>query len=153
MGFLLFLLVVLIVVVMVLKFAGMNANLKSDQIEFDTQKSIQEITNALRSFRCSMDRLEGDPLAGANGGPVPVIEVLMSGKATFVDAFKHFGAGMSGWGVQVIVYDLGNKRHVELVAVGERGLSVVWSSYATQNNYYNLKHSKDYRDRIAQAIA
>lgn len=139
--------------------------MKTDAIEFDTQKTVQQITGVLRSVKCTMERLEDDPLAGADGGPRPVIAVLMAGKASFADAFKHFGAGKSEWGVQVVVYDLGNKRHVEMVALGESGLKQAFSAYratgggmfsgygSLANAYINIRHSKDHRDQIAQMLA
>ena len=150
MGIILVLAIIIIVVLVVQKFAGQNAKLKSDQIEFDTQKTAQQIASVLRSFGGDIERLDDDPLDNGSG---PAIAVLMSGKATLIDAAKHFGAGTSDWGVQVIVDELGNKRHVTLIAVGESGLSTAMSGYATQNNYFNLRHSKDYRDRIAQLLA
>ncbi len=133
-------------------------------IEFDTQKSVQQITSVLLSVKCTMGRLEDDPLSGADGGPRPVIAVLMAGKASFGDAFKHFGAGLSEWGVQVVVYDLGNKRHVEMVALGESWKEQALKAYgatggdlssgyvAMANAYFNIRHSKDHRDQIAQML-
>lgn len=139
--------------------------MKTDAIEFDTQQTVQQITSVLRSVKCTMERLEDDPLAGADGGPRPVIAILMAGKATMADAFKSFGAGKSEWGVQVVVYDLGNKRHVEMIALGESGLKQafaaqratgggLFSGYGSMANaYFNIRHSKNYRDRIAQMLA
>lgn len=139
--------------------------MKTDAIEFDTQKTVQQITGVLRSVKCAMERLEDDPLASADGGPRPVIAVLMAGKASFADAFKHPGAGKSEWGVQVVVYDLGNKRHVKMVALGESGLAQMFDAYkatggglfsgylSLANAYFNIRHSKDHRDQIAQMLA
>lgn len=103
-------------------------------------------------------------MSGADGGPRPVIAVLMAGKASFGDAFKHFGVGKSEWGVQVVVYDLGNERHVEMVTLGESGMKQAFKAYgatggrlfsgygAMSNAYFNIRHSKDHRDQIAQML-
>jgi len=150
--FLFILLLVIIGILLVAKFKAQNPSMKSELIEFDTLKTIQQITGALRSFNCSMSKLEDDdPLASVDGTPQPAIAILMHGKASVSDAFKHYGAGMSEWGVQVIVYELGNKRHVELIALGESGMGSAMAGYG--NNYVNIRHSKDYRDRIAQMLA
>lgn len=136
--------------------------MKTDVIEFDTKKDVEQIANALRTFKCQMERLKDDPLS--NGTP-PAIAVVMCGKATMLDAFKHAGAGKSEWGVQVIVTDLGNRRHVELIALGESGVKQAFSAYratggglfsgygSLSNQYFNIRHSKDYRDRIAEMIS
>ena len=138
--------------------------MKTDAIEFDTQKTVQQITSVLRSVKCTMERLEDDPLAGIDGEPSPVIAVLMAGKASFADALKHPGSGKSEWGVQVYVYDLGNKCHVEMVALGESGMKQAFRAYGATggrlfsgyaslaNAYFNIHHSKDYRDQIAQML-
>lgn len=152
------LIIVLVAILMVFKAKANSTDMKTDAIEFDTQKTVQQITSALRTLQCQMNRLNDDPLADADGGPRPVIAVLMAGRASFSDAFKHYGAGRSEWGVQVIVYDLGNKRHIELIALGESGMGASWRAYASGNSslanqYFNIRHSKDYRDRIAQMLA
>lgn len=158
-------LVVLVALIFVFKFKAENGNMKTDSIEFDTQKTVQQITGILRSVKCNMEQLNDDPLAGADGGPRPVIAILMAGKASFADAFRHFGAGKSEWGVQVVVYDLGNKRHIEMVALGESGMGAAWKAYSATgggmfsgygsmaNQYFNIRHSKDHRDQIAQMLA
>ncbi len=155
---LILLIIVIVAILMVFKAKGNSTDMKTDAIEFDTLKTVQQITSALRSVKCQMERLNDDPLADVDGGPHPVIAVLMTGRASFSDAFKHYGAGRSEWGVQVIVYDLGNKRHVELIALGESAMGASWRAYAAGNSsmanqYFEIRHSKDYRDRIAQMIA
>ena len=138
--------------------------MKTDAIEFDTQKTVQEIANVLRSQKCDIEQLTDDPLAGYDSGPTPVLAVLLAGKAKFSDAFKHPGAGKSEWGVQVVVYEFGNKRHVEMIALGESGFRQAIGAYAATggrasrgylslaNAYFNIRHSKDYRDQIAQKL-
>lgn len=140
--------------------------MKTDSIEFDTLRPVSEITNILRGFKCNFEKIKDDPFGGA-GGPQASIEVLMWGKATMKDAFRHFGSGKSEWGVQVYVYDLGNYRHVELVTLGESGWQAarealaatggrtgLGSGYATlANQRFSMSIGKDYRDMIASAIA
>lgn len=136
-----------------LKIKSQKIDLKSEQVEFDTQRTVSQIANILRSFNAEMEKLEGDALSGVDEGPVAAIEISMTGRASFGDAFKHFGSGMAYWEVQVYVYELGNKRHVVLVAVGEDGFGAMSANYAAGNQYYNLKFSRDYMDKIAQALA
>ena len=129
-GFLLLLIILPLFIMMIFKIKGNDTSVRSDAIEFDTQKTVQQITGALRSIKCQMDRLNNDdPLATADGGPQPVIAVLMVGNDTL------FGMGAKQWGVQVIVYELGNKRHVALIALGESGMGASWRAYATGDIY------------------
>ena len=141
-----------IALLMVAKIKGNSTEVSTDAIEFDTQKTVQQITSALRSIKCQMDRLNSDdPLADADGGPKPVIAVLMVGNDTL------FGMGAKEWGVQVVAYELGNKRHIELIALGESGMGASWRAYATGDSsmarHCDMKQSKMKRDQIAQMLA
>lgn len=152
MGFFLLLIVVLGVILMIFKIKGNDTSVRFDAIEFDTQKTVQQITGALRSIKCQMDRLNNDdPLAIADGGPQPIIAVVMTGNNTL------FGMGVKEWGVQLITYELGNKRHVELIALGESGMGAAWRAHATgdrsMGRYCDMKTSKKMRDQIAQMLA
>ena len=104
---LVFIIAILFILIMVLKAKANDDRIKSDTIEFDTQKSVAEITNVLRSFDCQIERLNDDPL---DSGPKPEIAVLLMGKPGFKESLKHPGGAVSLWGVQTIVNDLG-KRH------------------------------------------
>ena len=152
MGFLLLLFVVLVVILMIFKIKGNDTSINSDAIEFDTQKTVQQITGVLRSIKCQMDRLNNDdPLATADGGPQPVIAVVMVGNDTLL------GMGAKQWGVQAIVYELGNKRHVALIALGESGMGAAWRGYvsgdSSMSKYCDMGKSKKKRDEIAQMLA
>lgn len=148
-GMFLLLVVVFFVLFIFLKIKGNDSSVRSDAIEFDTQKTVQQITGALRSIKCQMDRLNNDdPLATADGGPQPVIAVSMVGNATL------FGLGSTLWGVQAIVYELGNKRHVELIALGESAMYAGLRAKATgDSEYLSMGKSKKKRDKIAQMLA
>ena len=122
-----------------------NSIQKRDSIEFDTQKSVAEITNALRSLNCQMMRLNDDPLANGQG---PAIAVRCYGDPKFTDKFKHVGGAVSVWGVDVIVTDLGNRRHVELDALGHS----VWGN-TKDNKGFGIGFSREYRDKIAEMLA
>lgn len=137
------------------KFKAANGDLKTDAIEFDTQKTVQQITGVLRSVKCQMQKLEDDPLAGSDGSPQPVLALLMTGKVGFFEMFKHLsGSAHSEWGVQIIVYDLGNKRHIDMVALGESAIGASWRGYVTGNHQHlDIRFSKDKRDQIAQMLA
>lgn len=132
--------------------------MKTDSKQFLTLLTVPEIASVLRTFKCDMQKLTHDALAGAAGEEIGDIEILMHGQATMIDAFKHTGAGKSEWAVQVYVYDLGEVRSVELVALGESAVHSMVDAYAATggrsgylqmaNMYVNFRHSKDYRDRI-----
>ena len=142
------------VIIIVGRAAYDNAKLDYDQIEFDTQKTVSEIIDALRSFNCSIEELTDDPLSSYEAKQAADIEVLLTGGGGFLDGIRHYGVGHARWGVQVYVYELGNKRHITLVAVGMEG----WSAAAAVFNvggrdFVSLTLSKDYRDRIAKTLA
>lgn len=147
--------IICVAMLLYMKSKAANGDLKTDAIEFDTQKTVQQITNVLRSVKCQMQKLEDDPLAGSDGSPQPVIALLMTGRVGFFEMFKHFVNGAnSEWGVQIIVYDLGNKRHVEMVALGESAMGASWRGYVTGNHQHlDIRFSKDQRDQIAQMLA
>lgn len=119
--------------------------MKTDAIEFDTQKSIDQITSAIRSFNCNVDRLESDPLST---GAKPAIAVLMWANRSLADTLKH--PLWRQWGVQVIVTDLGNRRHIELVALGESALG---AAMAQTQRYFTIAASRYYRDKVAAMLA
>ena len=127
--------------------------MKTDAVEFDTRKKLDEIVNILQSFDCSIQGLNSN----AFGGQQADIEVLMEGLATMADAMKNAGAGKSHWGVQVIVYDMGKYRHVELIALGEKAGFQGYGRSALDVainglDYINIRHSKMYRDRIKEKL-
>ena len=137
--------------------------MKNDAVEFDTSKSLSEISKALNSFKCEVTQIEKKSLEQYQG-TYPKIAVVMVGRATMKDAFQHFGTGKSEWGVQVFIYDLGRVRHVELIALGESGLRQALYAYGKtggrlgsgygrlSNEYINFTHSKTYRDRMAELL-
>ncbi len=88
-------------------------SLKTDSVEFTTRKPLKSLTNDLRqainATKAQVDQLEDDPLAGDN--IQPQVAVLLSGHSLMV--------GTRMWGVQVYLYDLGDRRVGELVALGE----------------------------------
>lgn len=137
--------VILAVLIVVLKAKAGSDKVKTESVEFDTQKTVGEITNVLRSFNCRIERLNEDPL---ETGPSSAIAVLCYGEPSFTDKFKHAGGATSVWGVQVIVHDLGNRRHVALVALGQNLMG-----NTAQNKGYGMGFSKEYRDKIAQMLA
>lgn len=143
--FLLVLIVVLVVVILVLKMKANDDSVKTDGIEFDTQKSVDQITSVIRSINCQVERLNDNPL---DSGPRPALAVLLVGQPGFTDKFKHAGGATSLWGVQVIVTDLGNRRHVELIALGQNLMG-----NTTYNKGYGMGFSRDYRDKIAAMLA
>lgn len=114
--------------------------MKYEKIEFDTYKSVEEIINVLRTFKCKIEKVEyDDPFDGYGGSNVPAISVMMSGRGSAFEGLRVFGSSFAEWGVQVTVDDLANRRHVQLVAYGVRP--------------YWMPLSKDYRKQIAEKIS
>ncbi len=137
--------VICLVLIVFLKMQQNDSTIKKDSVEFDTEKSVSQITDAIRSFNCEIERLKDDPL---DNGPAPAIAILMYGEPKFTDKFKHIGGAVSVWGVQVIVNDLGERRHVELVALGHNQFG-----NSQSNKGYGMGFSREYRDKIAQMLA
>lgn len=136
---------ILFALIIFLKMKANDDSVKTDSISFDTQKSVSEIANALRSLNCEIQALNDDPLSS---GPKPAIAVICMGKPSVSDSFKHPGGATSLWGVQVIVDELGNRRHVELVALGQNLMG-----NTTYNKGFGMGFSRDYRDKIAAMLA
>lgn len=106
-------------------------SIKTDSIEFATQRSLKDLTNALRraisTTKAQVDRLEAgdDPLG--NDDVQPQVAVLLSGRSLMI--------GTRMWGVQVYLYDFGDRRFGELVALGESFLSGALNSYYNGENF------------------
>lgn len=138
--------------------------IKTDAVKFDTNKDVCEISNILSSMKkCQIGDL--DKGSFKEGNTFPAIAVLITGKATMADAFKHFGATKSEWGVQVVVFDLEEKRRVLVVALGESQLKsylnassrtgslTSFSTALKATHHINIRHSRSYRDKIAEMIS
>ena len=157
--FLILLIIGLIALMRFLQNKAATSEMLSEQIEIYSQMTVQEILTTLRSVKCQMERLQEDQLEMGNSKQNPDIAVLMSGRVTFSEAFKRAGTGRCKWGVQAVVYDLGNKRHIKLIAIGEKSalrqsFHVAYvDSAASAEDYYHIKQSIDYRDRIAQLFS
>ena len=131
--------------------------MKSDSVQFNTRKTLQQIIQVLNSFKCEIQSIQPDPFAQDKAD----IEVVMIGMATMADAAKQFGAGKAQWGVQVYVYDMGKYRSVELVALGESGFKYAMTTGRGQSAldsmisgryFINMRHSKAYRDKIMRQL-
>ena len=102
---------------------------KSVPVEFETQKTLPEISEILRqaasNMKANVERLifEDDPLGDFDNNATPNIAVLLSGNVGILGGFKHLRPGSirggDVWGVQVQVFDEGNRRFVALLALGE----------------------------------
>ena len=115
--------------------------IKTDTVEFTTQRSLRDLTEALRravsATKAQVEQLEDDPLEMADDIK-PQVAVLLSG--------SNFMGGSRMWGVQVILYDLGDRRAAQLVAIGE-GFGAGVMSYYT-GSYFELRDGKRRRDKI-----
>ena len=115
--------------------------IKTDTVEFTTKRSLRDLTDALRraisATKAQVEQLEDDPLEMVDDIK-PQVAVLLSG--------SNFMGGSRMWGVQVILYDLGNRRAAQLVAIGE-GFGAGVMSYYT-GGYFELRDGKRRRDKI-----
>ena len=115
--------------------------IKTDTVEFTTQRSLRDLTAALRraidATKAQVEQLEDDPLEMMDDIK-PQVAVLLSG--------SNFMGGSRMWGVQVILYDFGNRRAAQLVAIGE-GFGAGVMSYYT-GGYFELRDGKRRRDKI-----
>ena len=123
---------------------------KTDMIKFDTKKTPNEVLAIIRNDKSKKERLDEVPY----GSVYPSLAVLLYGRASFADVFKHAGAGKSEWAFKLYVYDLGSKRRVFMVALGESQLRAkISNGYLSASlAYVNMRHSKGHRDKIAQMI-
>ena len=86
---------------------------KTDSVEFTTKRSLQALSNDLRraanATKAEVQKLQQDALSVDE--IQPQIAVLLSG--------SNFMGGTRMWGVQVALYDLGDRRVAELIALGD----------------------------------
>ena len=128
---------------------------QGESIQFDTKKTVQEIANVLRSYRGNMEKLDSDPLAGIGGGAAEAIAVVIWDEVRGLgEMLRHPASKGASWAVQVYVYDRGEARHIELVALGKSSGSM-WLSGAIGrgNRSYHLGFSKDHRDELAKLLS
>lgn len=117
--------------------------IKTDSVQFTTQRSLKELNALLRravnATKAQVEKLDDDPMDAADGESVaPSLAVLLSG--------SNFMGGSRLWGVQVFFYEFGDRRIVELVAVGESFGAGVMSYYT--GGYFQLSDGKRRRERI-----
>ncbi len=132
--------------------------MKTESIQFDTRKDLNQIADVLRSAGGQIEKIQGDPLGGF-GASKQDIEVVISGEER--KGLLKLVAGY--WAVQVYVLDQGTSRHVELIALGESTMSKimagakygsdVFGAMTSGEKFFELKFSKQHRDEIARALA
>ena len=120
--------------------------MKTESIQFDTRKDLNQIADVLRSAGGQIEKIQGDPL-GRLGAERRGLLKLVAGY----------------WAVQVYVLDQGSSRHVELIALGESTMSKimagakygsdVFGAMTSGERFFELKFSKQHRDEIARALA
>ncbi|SMH50551.1 hypothetical protein SAMN06295885_3575 [Rathayibacter oskolensis] len=118
--------------------------MKSESSSFDTEKSVQTLGRTLQ-----------DALARARAASIGPIQSGSGALSQFDDKADievvAQGRGLVGgsWAVQVFVRDTGQKRNVELVALGDSGMARVMDGY---RNSISLQASVKKRDEIAAAL-
>jgi len=127
------------------------AKLKTERAEFKTSKSVQEIADILRQASYQMNAQveqigNNDPLGGF--GEQPDLAVVFSGRLGFFGSFKHHrgNSALDIWGVQIYVYDRGNERGVELVALGEGG------AFGVRGGGLNLGASREHMETLLSML-
>ncbi|HHD9221468.1 TPA: hypothetical protein ACOZL6_000997 [Streptococcus pneumoniae] len=103
-------------------------NLQSNQIYSELSKfEIEEILyNATKQLNGSVERQSSE-------------EISYSGQGNFFDYMKHSGLSRyTCWQVLVTISDLGDKRKVELTAVGESPISYLLNNFLSFITFYTL---------------
>lgn len=132
--------------------------MKTDSIQFDTRKDLNQIANVLRATGGQIEKINDDALGGL-GTSSADIEVVISGE----ERKGLFKAVAGYWAVQVYVTDQGAARHVELIALGESTMTKIMSGVKygsnvlaaalSQERFFEMKFSKIHRDEIARALS
>ena len=117
--------------------------MKTDVLDFTTQKTLQDIIYILRGFANDNNALVNKIEEDAFGSDGEDIAVLLTGKPGVLK-------GPGNWGVQVYVADLGNTRAVELIALGDSIGSQVMMGMART---VDLSQSIKKRDQIAEKMS
>lgn len=132
--------------------------MKTDSIQFDTRKDLNQIANVLRATGGQIEKINNDALGGL-GTSSADIEVVISGE----ERKGLFNSVAGYWAVQVYVIDQGAARHVELIALGESTMTKIMSGAKYGSNvmaaalsrerFFEMKFSKIHRDEIARALS
>ncbi|MEN2738921.1 hypothetical protein ABCS02_14115 [Microbacterium sp. X-17] len=118
--------------------------MKSDLIEFTTERSVQDLGRRLQQAMQQVKAHSVEPVDSGSGALAVFddhaeIEVVAQGKS-LIGGY---------WVVQVYVIDHGHQRQVCLVALGDGGFSRAWNG---ARNTVSLSASIGRRDTIATAI-
>lgn len=125
-----------------------SGKMKADTIEFSSRASVQDISVKLDRICLNLDadvyKLEiNDPF---NVSIPPDIAVVAQGHKAFQGA----------WAVEICVYDRGNDRIVELVALGDSMMTKAMFGMAQRRDMMaaspNLGLSKKIRNQIADYV-
>ena len=123
-------------------------DMKTDSVQFTSKASVRDLGIRLQqicaNLRANTRRLQTDDAFGVT--EAPDIGVLAEGK-------KFMGGA---WAVQILVYDRGNDRFVELIALGDSGFTKFQASMAGDRGYLrespSLGTSRKIRDQIANSL-
>lgn len=129
------------------------AKMKEDRIELLSKLSLQQIAANLRTaageLRANVERITDQYDALSFGNNKSDIEVVFVGRPLgIIGGLKHIRPGSMNniWAVQVYVTELGNKRHIELIALGE---GVLAGGLSNGSGVLNLGASIEKRDKLA----
>jgi len=120
--------------------------MKTENVRFFSQKTIEQIVSKVDTFRLSENNVEITPAPSEPDafGRVPVthdIDVCIIGQES---RFKY------EWFLELIVDDLGDKRSVEIYTVGNKGLSAVFAEMDGSN--YGLKEGKKMMKKLEKLL-
>ncbi|KQP95964.1 hypothetical protein ASG06_17890 [Rathayibacter sp. Leaf185] len=118
--------------------------MKTESSIFETEKTVQVLGRTLQ-----------DALARAKAGSIAPVQSTSGALSQFdekaaIEVVAQ-GRGLVGgsWAVQVFVWDAGQKRTVELVALGDSGMARVMDGY---RNSISMQASLKKRDEIAASL-
>ena len=129
------------------------AKMKTESVEFTTEKSLQQIVAILRQatseLKATMETVDsgGDALSKFDGPTDSDIQVVLSGRLGCIGGLKHprMGSMQNDWAVQVYVDDMGTARHVQLVALGQ-------SVFVDCHGALNMGGSRERQEYLANAL-
>ena len=98
--------------------------MKMESVKLQTTSTVRQleeyIRHAANSVNGNMQRISRKERL-SDFSTRAAVEVTLYGKVGLLGGLKHLrlGSASDTWGVQIFVYDLGQERRIELIALGE----------------------------------
>lgn len=118
--------------------------MKTSEITLRTTRSVADLGRALQTAFANARAESIDPIQSGSGA------LSSFDDRADIEVVGHGGSLLGGmWAVQVYVHDQGDFREVQLVAIGDSGLSRAWHG---ARNTASLSLSTKKRDLVADAL-